>query len=334
MMFTSQSTQAPSLRGGSNGPWSEQLAAIQRARILAAAMDTVDEVGYARMTVTQVVRRARVSRRTFYELFRDRDDCVLAVFEQALSRARLLAAQAYGQESCWREGVRAALERLLVFMEEEPVVARLCLVEALAAGDGVLERRARALDELVEIIDRGRSLASAAHEPPRVAAEGIVGGILGVLQRRMLEDPSEPLRDLFGPLMSIVVRPYLGATAASRELRRPPPATLDRRLRPPERGRDPLDGLKIRLSHRTVLVLRFIGERPGASNREIAAGSGIVDQGQISRLLNRLARLDLIQNHGGGQEKGAANAWQLTARGARLERDTRPLARAASSPVR
>ena len=80
----------------------------------------------------------------------------------------------------------------------------------------------------------------------------------------------------------------------------------------------------MRLTYRTVRVLMVIGERPGASNREIAEGSGIVDQGQISKLLTRLARLNLVENVGEGQEKGAANAWHLTPRGAQVERATRP----------
>ncbi len=80
----------------------------------------------------------------------------------------------------------------------------------------------------------------------------------------------------------------------------------------------------MRLTYRTVRVLMVIGEKPEASNREVAVGSGITDQGQISKLLGRLARLELIENLGDGQEKGAANAWRLTARGAAVERATRP----------
>jgi DNA-binding MarR family transcriptional regulator len=73
-----------------------------------------------------------------------------------------------------------------------------------------------------------------------------------------------------------------------------------------------------------VRVLVVIGERPGASNREIAERSDVADQGQISKLLARLARLELIENTGEGQEKGGANAWHLTDRGARVERAARP----------
>jgi DNA-binding MarR family transcriptional regulator len=98
----------------------------------------------------------------------------------------------------------------------------------------------------------------------------------------------------------------------------------DGRSRALARHKDPLEGLNMRLTYRTVRVLMVIAEHPGASNREIAEGSGIVDQGQISKLLNRLARLKLVENLGEGQEKGAANAWHLTPRGAQVERATRP----------
>jgi predicted transcriptional regulator len=79
----------------------------------------------------------------------------------------------------------------------------------------------------------------------------------------------------------------------------------------------------MRLTYRTIRVLMAISKHPGASNRDIAENSGITDQGQISKLLARLARLELVHNTGEGQEKGGANAWQLTVRGSRVERATR-----------
>jgi AcrR family transcriptional regulator len=293
--------------------------------MLAATVDAVEDVGYARMTVAHVIGRARVSRKTFYDVFADREDCFLAAFEQALSQARLLASEAYERESGWREGIRSALARMLMLMDEEPGLAELCVVEALAAGENVLERRAQVLDELAQVIDQGRLSTTATREPPQVTAEGIVGVVFAVLHTRLLEEGRQPLTDLLGSLMSIIVLPYLGATAASRELSRPAPEIPSgKRSRGPARSRDPLEGLNMRLTYRTVRVLMVIAEHPGASNREIAEGSGIVDQGQISKLLTRLAGLNLVENHGEGQEKGTVNAWQLTARGARLERATRP----------
>jgi AcrR family transcriptional regulator len=315
----------PRLRPGPGGLPRGQVTQIQRSRMLAAAVEAVEDVGYARMTVAQVISRARVSRKTFYDVFTDREDCFLAAFEQALGQARLIAQEAYESESNWRDGIRAALARLLMFMDAEPGLAKLCIVEALGAGERVLDRRARVLDELAQVIDRGRAATNATREPPQVTAEGVVGAIFAVLHTRVLESGGEPLTDLLGSLMSMIVLPYLGARAAGRELSRPPlEIPTDGRSRALTRHRDPLEGLNMRLTYRTVRVLMVIAEHPGASNREIAEGSGIVDQGQISKLLNRLARLKLVENRGEGQEKGAANAWHLTARGAQVERATRP----------
>src|SRR6267154_6051848 len=103
-------SSTPRLRPGPNGLPRGQVTEIQRSRMLAAAVDAVEEVGYARMTVAQVIGRARVSRKTFYDVFADREDCFLAAFEQASDQATLIAREAYEREGgVWREGVRAGL---------------------------------------------------------------------------------------------------------------------------------------------------------------------------------------------------------------------------------
>jgi DNA-binding MarR family transcriptional regulator len=78
---------------------------------------------------------------------------------------------------------------------------------------------------------------------------------------------------------------------------------------------DPFKGLPIRLTFRTVRVLATVGGRPDASNREIGHDAGVTDQGQMSKLLARLEKAGLIENHGEGQARGEPNAWRLTPRG-------------------
>jgi AcrR family transcriptional regulator len=322
MSFTyERATTRALLRPGPKRLTHGQVSDLQRSRMLSAAAEVIEDVGYARLTVAQVIGRARVSRKTFYDVFADREDCFLATFEQAVARCSLIAREAYATGDGWREGVRAALGCLLTLMEEEPGLARMCIVEAVAAGPAVLDRRGELIAEMAAVIDQGRHVSSSAGEPTFVVAEGVVGGVVAVLHTRLLDESEEPLTDLLGALMSMIVLPYLGARAASRELARP---AAEVAREPPTRTPDPLDGLNMRLTYRTVRVLMVIAERPGASNREVAEGSGIVDQGQISKLLCRLARLALVENHGAGQESGAANAWRLTARGAQLERAIRP----------
>jgi AcrR family transcriptional regulator len=324
-----RTTTQQRLRPGPNGLPRGQVTEIQRSRMLTAAVEAVEEVGYARLTVAQVIGRARVSRKTFYDLFEDREDCFLAAFNQAVDHVAMLVGEAYEQESNWRDGIRAGLLALLRFMDEEPSLARLCIVEALGAGPRVLRRRAQILEQLKQAVDRGRTsvgagVSRATEEAPDVTAEGVIGAVFAVLHTRLLARGRENFTDLLGPLMSMIVLPYLGTRAASGELTRKAP-TLPRRRTPSRHvTRDPLEGLDMRLTYRTVRVLTFIGEHPAASNREIAEGSGISDQGQISKLLTRLERLALVNNTGEGQIRGAANAWRLTERGVRVERATRP----------
>lgn len=80
----------------------------------------------------------------------------------------------------------------------------------------------------------------------------------------------------------------------------------------------------MRLTYRTLMVLSAIATRPGSSNREIADGAGVSDQGQISKLLGRLERLGLIENTGLGHIKGEPNAWRLTHKGTEVEQALSP----------
>jgi AcrR family transcriptional regulator/DNA-binding MarR family transcriptional regulator len=312
----------PALRGGfPRGHVSE----IQRARMLSAAIDSIKENGYGQLTVAQVIARAKVSRKTFYDLFEDREDCFRAVFEATLSQLSTRVAEAYRTESCWRDGVRAGLAALLSFIDEDQELARLCVVDALGGGPRVLEERARVLGALREVIDLGRRAPGARPEPAPVTAEGVIGAVLGVLHTRLLERSGEPYLDLHGPLMSMIVLPYLGARAARGELRRQAPRVHARVRGERPVADDPMAGLDMRLTYRTVRVLTAISEQPRASNRQVADGAGIADQGQVSKLLSRLERLGLIENLDRLPGKGAPNEWRLTERGERVERATRPM---------
>ncbi len=74
-----------------------------------------------------------------------------------------------------------------------------------------------------------------------------------------------------------------------------------------------------RVPYRTARVLAAIAAAPASSNFEISVGAGIKDQGQISKLLARLAQLGLVENTAPGRSMGTANAWRLTPSGRRLE---------------
>ena len=296
------------------------VAEMQRRRLLLAFVEVLAEQGLENASVGRVCKRAGVSRRTFYEIFDDRDECLLAAFDAAVERIGQPVVAAYSGEGGtqrardWRERVRAALAVLLEQLDAEPDLARMCVVETLKAGPLVAERRAGVLSALVAVVEQGRGEARRGHEPPPLAGQGVVGGALSVVHARLLDRPpaSPRLVDLTGALMAMIVHPYLGSVAARRELERPLPKTAGR-----SNGalKDPFKDLSIRFTYRTARVLSTIAANTGASNRLVADTSGIADEGQTSRLLARLQRAELIENRGEGRLKGEANAWTLTERG-------------------
>jgi hypothetical protein len=242
----------------------------------------------------------------------------LAEFEFALGRARERMAGAYHAQSRWLDAVKAALVAFLAFLEDEPALGRLLVVSSMSGGERVLRRRVRVLGELAAVIDRGGLEGAAGkQQPPVVIAEGVVGAVAAVIQNRLLGDEQTGVMDLFGSLVSIIVLPYLGASVARRELGRPAPrlaGATDTLGVPGAAGvLDYTAGT--RLTYRTARVLGAIGDYPGASNREVADRAGIVDQGQISKLLGRLQARGLIAKMGAGHTRGAPNSWRLTERG-------------------
>jgi AcrR family transcriptional regulator len=288
--------------------------------MLAATVQVVGELGYEKMSVARVTARAGVSRRTFYDLFVDREACFLAAFSETVERARMLACDAAAAERDWRSQVRAGLAALLALFAEEPLAGRVLVVDALKAGPAVLERRAVVVAELIAVVEGGRAQVRGGREVAPLTAEGVVGAVLAVVHARLSGSGGALLTELLNPLMAMIVRPYMGAAAAEKELERPLPAGLHRRRKVPA---DPLGGLDMRLTYRTLRVLATIAATPGASNREVAEEAGVADQGQISKLLARLENLGLIHNAGIGHLKGEPNAWQLTSRGREVEQAVR-----------
>lgn len=318
--------------------------------MIAAVTELAYEQGARRATVSEIVRRAGISRRSFYEVFPNAEQCLLAALQDALARARLrvLAAQE-GVRGGWRARTRVGLTALLAFFDDSPQAAYLLVVESLLACPEALLLRERVLCELVAAVRRAGADGGRGPRSPELVDEALVGAALAILHRRLLHDaqrrrghaapalvrrsrrdatghagaagePAPPvgrLIELTGPLMSMFVLPSLGAAAARRELEQPPIS-----LRPPAGApgalEDALCSLGVRCTSRTILVLSAIGQLgrdgPGPSNRQVALAAGVSDQGQASKLLARLRRHGLIESssaHG----RGLANAWRLTAKG-------------------
>lgn len=251
------------------------------------------------------------------------EDSIADSFEEALRRAADQIVPAYHAQTRWTAAIRAAIEQLLVFIEKNPSQGRLLIVDSLRGDDTLLARRARVLDHLIDAVDRGREHARAPSCLTRTDAHGAVGAVLSILHVRLITEPDAPLAPLAGKLTGMVILPYQGPVAASRQTRRPTPRASVAAERV-----EMLAEAGVRLTYRTVRVLRALaaqgGTGAGLSNRQVADHAGIADQGQCSKLLSRLARHGLIENtRRNAAREGQANAWKLTVKGARLEWATR-----------
>jgi AcrR family transcriptional regulator/DNA-binding MarR family transcriptional regulator len=298
-----------------------QLLDIQRGRLVAATTQIVAKDGASKLSVSSIVAGSGVSRRTFYEIFADGQECLLAALEDSLQRARSYASDAYDPDEAWRVRIRCTLHALLVFLEDESARGRLLVVEAPGLIGEVQKRRAQVLAELIAAVDVGRSEAERGSAVTPLTAEGLVGSVLAVVHARLVGKGKPALVDLTNPLMSMIVLPYLGPAAARNELTRPLPKRERRRSQPVD-GVSRLNGLPMRVTYRTMRVLSVIAAQPGASNRQVSVAAEMTDQGQTSKLLQRLERLGLIVNTWAGQERGMANQWQLTPLGTEIERAT------------
>jgi AcrR family transcriptional regulator len=124
----------------------------QRARLLDAMAQAVAERGYAGATVADVVARAGVSRKTFYEHFRDKEECFLAAYDAGVEVVLAAIRDAEPVDGSWAGDLRARVRAYLETLATEPAFTRTFMIEVFAAGEAALERRARVLDRFAALL--------------------------------------------------------------------------------------------------------------------------------------------------------------------------------------
>jgi AcrR family transcriptional regulator len=193
-------------------------AADQRRRILEATADLVAERGYQATTIEMIVRRAKVGYATFYKNFADKEECFLALFEAALERTLRRVEDAYEREAGpWPDRVGAALGALFEEIAAHPAVARACLVEALTAGPEASARHEAALKRFAPFLRPGRELNPRQAELPETLEDTLAGGVLWVVNQRLVGDEVDRLRSLLPETLEFLLRPYVGEEEAARE---------------------------------------------------------------------------------------------------------------------
>jgi AcrR family transcriptional regulator len=140
------------LTGGPHGIPRAVVHEVQRGRLLDALAEVIAEEGYLDTTVHKILKRAGISRRTFYEIFTDKEDCFLAAYQEAADHVIVLVQRACRLGGTPEIRIENSLRAMLEFAEREPQVATMCIVEVMAAGEKARQRRAKTMERLTGLV--------------------------------------------------------------------------------------------------------------------------------------------------------------------------------------
>jgi AcrR family transcriptional regulator len=171
-----------------------------RDRLVQGLAAAIEDKGYAHATISDIVRHARVSKRTFYEHFEDKEACFLALFAAVSERWLGVIDDAASRELPWKERIRAAAHAYLSELAKQPALTATYLMEIRLAGPEALQLRRVVIQRFADMI---RALVAAERErDPRLRplsstmATAIVGGINELMHAAVEEGRVQELADL------------------------------------------------------------------------------------------------------------------------------------------
>jgi AcrR family transcriptional regulator len=277
----------------------------QRDRLVAAMGELVAELGGTAIGIHHVCQRAGVSRRTFYELYADRDACLLDTL--GVAQDRLVGSVAEAVDSAgleWEDRAVAASRALVGVLCADRILGYLCVVAPLAAGRDALALRSAAMDEIGGLLGEAPGVEPAAD----VVLAAALGGVWELLRRHLTEEGSQG--DLQAAATYGLLAPFVGRRrAVIRAGAVGHPSTFVTRWTPSDAGVNQQLGLLV--TELTRQTLEYLDEHPDATNVAVARAVDVRHESQMSRHLARLHEAGVVRCH----KQGRTNAWQLTPHG-------------------
>jgi len=195
--------------------------AAQRARMLSAMAEVVAERGYARVAVADVIERAGVSRKTFYEQFTNKEACFLTAYDAGVDTLVEAIDEAVADAAPdWLEAIRAGAEVYLEMLAASPAFARTFHIEVLAAGDEALARRGAVQERFAAQLEAVHGTLRAdipdIREVPRHTFRAAVGAVTELVTAQLLEHGAEALPDLAPAIVDVELALLIGREVAER----------------------------------------------------------------------------------------------------------------------
>ena len=193
----------------------------QRERLMEAMVRVAADKGYEATTVADVIESAGVSRTTFYELFRDKEECFLAAYDAVANILLAHVERAFRkQPGSWEHRIHAGLAAMVDLLAQESAVARMVMVESTAASPAARLRYREMLTRFMPFLDEGRARSRFASQLPAATSSMAIGGAAALIFDEVRADRAPELREHLPDLVYCVLMPFLGPEAAVREMRR------------------------------------------------------------------------------------------------------------------
>jgi len=215
----SVSQQATVLPRGRNAARREVVYESQHRRLLAAMVEAVAEKSYARVAVADVIERAGVSRKTFYEQFADKEDCFLAAYDAGVDALLVAIDRAVaGLAPDWLAAIETGIEVYLEMLAANPAFARTFHIEVLGAGKEALARRVavheRFAAQLEAVHGALRDDIPEIRDVPTHTFRAAVGAVTELVTTRLLERGAESLPELAEAIVDIELALLVGRELA------------------------------------------------------------------------------------------------------------------------
>src|SRR4051794_700554 len=195
---------------------SDYVSQNQRERILQATAELVAERGYQKTTIELIAKTSRVALVTFYEHFPSKEECFLAAFDESVAAAEEVFAELLDPEQEWQEQISAGLEIFLEMVVKEQARAKVCIVEAQAAGTASLARYQAMLESVAPKLREGRDFNPRSSRLPDGLEVAIAGGIVWLVHQRLIADDADELMVLLPEMLQVTLTPYVGEVEAGR----------------------------------------------------------------------------------------------------------------------
>lgn len=194
----------------------ESLASKHRYRLLEGMAHAVAANGYAATTIADIVQEASVSRRTFYEHFSTKSECLIALYEAASLAALNVLRDAIDPEHAWQTQVEKAMAAYLECLSQNPLLLRTLFIEILGLGmEGLAARRRvnrQIANFMLTVINSGRDKAKPGRALSDDMAMAVVGGINELILQAVEQNRVGQLQELTRPAIDLLLSVALGHT--------------------------------------------------------------------------------------------------------------------------